>query len=146
MIFYNNYSYESDFLEAVLKIKKIEYTSVTADDCAIKDKEIFIDDLFTAIRYLEERHPKPRLFSDIPEQNARLNLFVKKIVENVYPETNQTHVFMLMGQLDQLKKDTTFLAGEQITIADLVLYPLLPDHYRIYRRNIRQAINNLQKD
>lgn len=143
MKFYNAHSTESQLLKLVLDIKQIEYTTETvASECAIADKELLITDLYTAIKYLNERHPRPNLFSDNPEQNARLNMFLINTLKLYESDTD-----LLIKELELIPLTSTFLTGDQITIADLAILPILPNtqRWKAYKQKITEYLNTTQK-
>ena len=139
MIFYNAHNIESQLLRTILDIKQIKYhTELVEDQCGILDGDLHIEDLFTAIKYLDERHPKPALFSNNPEQNARLNMFLVKALK-----AYQTDVNIILKEIEDEIYLPHFMTGEQITIIDLALYPILPntEDWIDYKQRIANTIN-----
>lgn len=145
MIFYNANDNKSKLIQSVLDIKKIEYrTETVASVCGIGDRELLLLDLFPALKYLEERHPVPKLFSDNPEQNARLNLFVLDVMLKAYDNGDTDEV---LTDIQQVPFPYEFLLGDNISIADLVLYPILPDNdlqLLAYKTKIKEQLDNIQ--
>ena len=144
MIFYDANDSKIEFLKAVLDAKNVEYRTEKVDlNCGIGDKDLLLLDLFPAIRYLEERYPAPRLFSDSPEQNARLNLFVIDVLRKAYDTNDHISIFT---ELSNLPFPDTFLLGNNLTIADLILYPILPDAplWNTYKAKIKEQLINIQ--
>lgn len=149
MIFYNAHDLESQLLKLVLDIKEVEYTTETvATECAISDRDtksfLLLDDIFTAIKYLNDRYPKPNLFSDSPEQTARLNMFLVKTLKAY----KSNHLTEIISELEQLPLNSNFITGDLITIADLALYPILPDNQRwkAYKQKITESLDTKQKN
>ena len=144
MIFYNANDDKSKLLQAVLDIKGIEYTTeIVASEGGLKDRELLMLDIFTTLKYLDERHPVPKLFSGNPEQNARLNLFVLDVMLKAYDNNDNEAVF---SNLSSLSMPYEYLLGDNITIADLVLYPILPNEkkWNTYKTKIEEQLNNTQ--
>ena len=144
MIFYDAGGIKSQFLKAVLDAKNIEYrTETVTSECAIGDKDLLLMEIFPAIKYLDERYPVPKLFAASPEQNARLSLFVLDVMLKAYETGNYDSVFK---EINDLPFPHNFLLGDNLTIADLVLYPILPDTptWNRYKAKIEEQLNNEQ--
>lgn len=147
MIFYDAGGLESQLLKSVLDIKEVEYTTEQiVTECAISIRDIksflLLDDPFTAIKYLNDRHPKPNLFANTPEQTARLNMFLVKILKAYTTNTEE-----LIKEIELLPLNSQFITGNEITIADLALYPILPDtqRWKAYKQRIKEQLNTQQK-
>jgi len=135
MILYDAGGIESQILTSILKIKGIQYTTEYVNsECAIADNEIVIDDIYAAIKYLDERHPKPQLFSDKPEQNARLNLFLLKILRGERLE---------LDLLSHLLSDHEYVMGDTLSIADIALLHAVVNYtaWQPYKERIETQIN-----
>ncbi len=140
---HNSHNKESELLELVLKAKGIEFTSETvASELTLDDKGLLIDDTFVAIKYLNEKFPKPNLFSTSPEQTSRLNLFLLEILE-VY-ESNDTED--LFEELQKVGIPDSFITGDNISILDLCLYPILPNNknWKDYKQRITEYLDKHQ--
>ena len=106
MIFYNAGGIESQFLQAVLDVKKIDYkTEIVNSGCGIGDKDLLLLDIFTAVKYLDERYPVPKLFSHNPEQNARLNMFVRDVMRKGYDNNDLT----IFTELEKRQHNTNYI-------------------------------------
>ena len=147
MIFYNAHDIESALLKLVLDTKQIEYTTETvANECAIDDNDLFINDALIAIKYLNERRPKPNLFSTSPEQDARLNMFLVKTLE-AYAKNSTNEIIQELEEEVILPLEQDYITGDDLTVIDLALYPILPNtqKWKTYKQRITEYLNNQQK-
>lgn len=141
MILYYTHDKRSQLLQHMLDIKKISYTIRNAiGQTAIYDNGLLIDDVIIAIKYLDQRYPKPKLFGDTPEQTARLDLFVSKLVNDVYINGEDSE----LRQLDHLLFTDRFIFGSAVSVADLALLPIVRDYtaWQPYQKRIEAAIRD----
>lgn len=130
----------SEVLETILKFKHIEYKTVdNMKDPILSDRELEIDDPFIAIKYLNDRYPKPDIFDSDPSQMARLNLFAIDAIK-YYKRGNAD---VMVSQLESVPLTDDFLAGNRLTVADILILPAIPDtkHWLDYKQRVQKELD-----
>jgi glutathione S-transferase len=119
--------------------------------CLELDDGSFLSEILPICEYLEEKHPRPTLLGDTPEERARTRMWVRRIDLNIVePMANgfrygeglalfkdRIHVIPQaaddlkaiarekLAWLDGLMDGNEWIAGERFTLADVFLFAFL---------------------
>jgi glutathione S-transferase len=119
--------------------------------CLELDDGSFLSEILPICEYLEEKHPRPTLIGDTPEERARTRMWVRRIDLNIVePMANgfrygeglalfkdRIHVIPQaaddlkaiarekLAWLDGLMDGNEWIAGERFTLADVFLFAFL---------------------
>lgn len=108
------------------------------------DDGSFLSESVSICRYLEGLHPRPPLFGTTPKEQATIDMWIRRIElqlmmpiahiwRHTHPltaalmtqftdfgESNRAHADRVYHWLDQELANTTFIAGEVYTMADII--------------------------
>ncbi|MFC1664123.1 glutathione S-transferase family protein [Pseudomonadota bacterium] len=130
----------------------------------LKDGEVVVSESLAIMLYLENRYPKPSLFGETPQQLAKINQLVQEvlsymekpfeaIIRPIFRNRVENNMETLMETaptvkrelelVDQLITKSEWIAGSEISAADIVFLPTFQRLLRAIDKNPEIA-NTLQ--
>ena len=123
------------------------------------DDGTMITESIAICRYLDARYPEPNLFGRTPEETAVVEMWMRRAemmvavpfmlgVRHTHPahvgEFNTERGLAALKVLDDRLGQTEWLAGDRVTIADIVGFIGI-DFTRLIRLAIPEALTNVQR-
>lgn len=128
---------------------ELEALSPRAKSPTLVDGDVALFDSQVILEYLEESHPEPRLMPTAPKDRAHVRTLAARVGEELVPKLYALTMIGLkqragtpvgpselddakraaveaLGPWDRSLEGRTFLVGDALTLADIVLYSIFP--------------------
>lgn len=118
---------ENKLVTDVLRVKNLKYKKYASDYLYLETKELIIEGVLSIIEYLDERFPVPQLITGDLEDQWRLKLSAKILIE--HPEKCE----------EAVQYANPFITGSTVTILDLITANNTKNNR--YKEQIRRIVN-----